>query len=430
MNDLGQSRRTDNLQVAYCYWLSQLASLSERSALKFKKQFPTVESWEELSQNDRLERAKAALGNDSLKIFTTDFGSAIERALNDLEEHKNAGIQIISIDSDDYPYLLKQISDPPLLLFVKGSIEAVVNNTNVAIIGTRDATSVGAKVATRIARWLGEHEWCIVSGLAKGIDTAAHKGALEAKARTVAVMATALDIVYPAENRSLAEEILDSGGCWISEMSLRKKPHRGTFVQRDRIQSGLSVAVIPVQTDIEGGTMHTVDFTQRQKRLLMCPRPIEAEQSLKQYAGIRYLVETKRATPFSAEDYEQILDSMVTFRDSLLKEWPTEQRTRTLTGFQQVTLEAKQVKTNGKSPKATRRKHPPRVQVNLEFGPEFESAKTVKSKRRRKQEAEIEVLEQLVFEVENAKHPDGRNLSGVDDVKEWLQMKIKALKQH
>src|SRR5205823_6904796 len=127
-----------------------------------------------------------------------------------------------------------------------------------------------------------------------------------------------LDKVYPAENRQLADEILDCGGCWVSELGLSRKPHKGSFVQRDRIQSGLSVAVIPVQTDIEGGTMHTVRYAERQKRLLLCPRPIDQESSLKQYAGIKRLIERHRAQAFASDQYGEILEALSKSRELLL----------------------------------------------------------------------------------------------------------------
>ena len=437
MSELATSRSTNELQVAYYYWISQMTHLSERAALKFKEKFPTFESWDALSPSARSDAARQALGDDSFKVATTNFDSAIERAFKDLKSHKNRGIKVLSMHGALYPELLKKIPDPPLVLFVKGPIEAVLENMNVAIIGTRDTTPTGEKVAARIARWLGEHNWCIVSGLAKGIDAAAHKGALEAKAKTIAVMATPLDKVYPAENRELADAIIEGGGSWVSEMALWRKPHRGSFVLRDRIQSGLSVAVIPVQTDIEGGTMHTVRYAEQQKRLLLCPRPIPLESNLKQYAGIKRLIESHRAREFANDQYGEILDMLSKHLQFFVGAGISKIDKVVITDFEkdhEIDAPEKDEGPEQKQPhtrKVKRASSSGRCQVNFDFWNEFEgNGKAAKPKKKSKKavENEIEILEQLIFEIEQA-NLDGTSLSDANAVKYWLQSKVKALKQ-
>jgi DNA protecting protein DprA len=434
MSELATLRTTDELQVAYSFWLSQLTYLTPQAAFKFREKFPTFESWESLSASDRRDAASTTLGEKEFpKVLATNFDSLIDRALKDVKTHKNRGIRVVSIHSPLYPELLKKIPDPPLILFVRGAIEALIENTNVAVIGTRDTTPTGEKVATRIAKWLGEHNWSIVSGLAKGIDTAAHRGALDANARTIAVMAMPLDKVYPAENRGLANEILKRGGCWVSEMALFKKPHRGSFVQRDRIQSGLSVAVIPVQTDVEGGTMHTVRYAEEQKRLLLCPRPIDLESSLKQYAGIKRLIESQRAKPFAIDQYNEILDVLSKSRVAILGAGFSKVDSLILTAIEKdhiAIVDEPEPKPKQTKPKKARRKPLGRLQVDFGFVAELEKKPAIPKKRAKKFiEAEIEVLEQLVFEVEQFRNPDGTSLSNVDQFKAWLESKIKTLKQ-
>jgi DNA processing protein len=294
--------------LAYVYSLAHLAHLGDRAALKLKRLFPTHQSFVGMASSDRRKIIEDSVGSRYSSLVTTNWDTLLERATKDLERHEREDICVLTIDDSSYPPLLRTIPDPPLVLFVKGSLESLTRRLNVAIVGTRNSTPKGEEVATRIARFFGTHEFCIVSGLAKGIDTAAHKGALDANAPTVAVFGTPLDKVYPAENRPLADAILKMHGSWISEIPLSRKPHRSSFVQRDRIQSGISIAVIPVQTDLEGGTMHTVEFAEQQKRLLLCPRPLNGEQHLKQYAGIAALIESKRATPFQSEDYDAVLE--------------------------------------------------------------------------------------------------------------------------
>jgi DNA processing protein len=433
MSELATARSTDELQVAYYFWLSQMTYLSESSALKFRAKFPTFESWDSISPSERNDAAKTTLGEkDSSKVLPLNFYAQMDKAFKDLKSHRSRGIRVLSITDPIYPDLLKKIPDPPIVLFVRGAIEALIENKNVAVIGTRDTTPTGEKVATRIAKWLGEHSWCIVSGLAKGIDAAAHRGALEAKAKTIAVMATPLDKVYPAENRDLADEILEGNGCWVSEMALWRKPHRGSFVQRDRIQSGLSVAVIPVQTDVKGGTMHTVGYAEKQKRLLLCPRPIDQESSLKQYAGIKWLIETKKAKSFSSDQYPEVLDMLTNSFEAY-----------DISGFKvvithpdedhppQVSIAGDISEEKPRKQKKTKNAASGKIQGNFDFLIDSSNG-TVAKKQKKKSKTlvanEIETYEQLLFEIKRYSNPDGSDLS-VADVEAIIQSKLYALKQ-
>ncbi len=150
MSTLATQRHLDDLQVAYSYCLSQLSHLGERSAFKLKKRFPTHQSWLRLTPSERQEATKTTLGFDSPNFITTNFDALVERALADLRNHEREGIRVLSIDDSEYPELLKLIQDPPLVLFVKGSIDALSGNSNVAVVGTRNATSAGEKVAFKI----------------------------------------------------------------------------------------------------------------------------------------------------------------------------------------------------------------------------------------------------------------------------------------
>lgn len=438
----------DELQVAYSYCLSHLAHLGDRTALRFKKAFPTYDSWHHVPLSGRDEAARNALGRDSSQFLATNFDAILDRAISDVKAHERQGIRVVSIDSERYPFLLKQIDDAPLVLFVKGLIEALSEGLNVAVVGTRDTTQNGEKVASRVAKWFGEQGWCVVSGLAKGIDTAAHRGILDIGGKTAAVMATPLNKVYPAENRLLAGEILEKGGCWISELPVWGKFHRSSFVQRDRIQSGLSVAVIPVQTDIEGGTMHTVRFAEQQGRLLMCPRPIESEQTSKQYAGVRLLIDSKRAIPFSNTDFPKVLESLILGRAALLKGAGLSTNARGVTGESPITgegptpeelaappllAETPHVQMNDESDSKPQRKKKQskleRLQSNFGFVADDVPTMPRRKVGKREKEIEIRLLEQLTTELYDAKRPDGGAISDRTDFKRWLEEKIKVLKQ-
>lgn len=285
--------------------------MSQNVARKLFEVVPTLESWRSLDdqQMDSLNRIpRNAI--ETLRIRNWDM--MIEKALELLDLHKRRGIQVVSILNNSYPPLLRLIDDPPLILFVKGNMRACAELPAVAIVGTRNVTPSGEKVATKIAAYFSEKGFSIISGLAKGIDTAAHRGAVQASMPTVAVFATPLDKVYPAENRNLAESILETGGAWVSELPLMKAVHRNSFVERDRIQSGLSSAVIPVQTDIKGGTMHTVGFAEKQGRLLFCPEPIRPEQDREQYRGILQLISSHRARQFNSDGYYNVANQILT----------------------------------------------------------------------------------------------------------------------
>lgn len=431
MSSLATQRNIDGSQVAYSYCLAHLAHLSERSAIKLKKRFPTYQSWLDAAPSEREEATKALSGNPSFPVTTTNFDELMDRAFSDLKNHEDEGIQVLSIDSTGYPELLKQIPDPPLVLFIKGSITALSSNLNVAVVGTRNATPAGERVAFKVSKWLGDERWCVVSGLAKGIDAAAHQGTLESRSSTAAVMATPLNKIYPAENRKLAADILDRGGCWISELPLWKKPHRSSFVQRDRIQSGLCVAVIPVQTDLDGGTMHTVRYAEQQHRLVLCPRPIQGEQFLRQYAGIRSLIETQRAIPFSGDEYSDVLQFLKTRREELLA------GRRGSNGHEDPGASPRSPQTLSEQHKevpverlsgSTKRRGRSRLQVGFEFATELEAEKRHNTRIRTEKALEIHFLERLLEEISNAKHPDGTSVSEKWDVQVWLENKIKALR--
>jgi DNA protecting protein DprA len=446
MTNVAIQRKPDELQIAYTYCLSHFAHLSDRSALKFKQAFPTYESWSHVPSSERDEAAKTTLGKDAPKTATLDFDALIERALTDIKSHEREGIRVLPIDSSEYPQLLAQISDAPLILFIKGSIDAVARNSNVAVVGTRDSTPIGDKVAARIAKWLAEQRWCVVSGLAKGIDSAAHRGTLDVRGRTAAVMATPLNKVYPVENRKLANDILDCGGCWISELSLGGQFHRGSFVQRDRIQSGLSVAIIPVQTDVEGGTMHTVRYAEQQGRLLLCPRPIEAEQSLKQYAGVRRLIDTRRAVPFSGDEYTKVLEYLVDGRDKLSKASPQRPKhemappehntelnlheREVISPVISIAASAEEPPTEGETKPETKlkRKRRSRLQTGFDFIEGLPTGKRKKASGKKEREIQIRLLEQLRDEICDAKRPDGGSVSNTSEMKLWLEERIRALR--
>ncbi len=177
------------------------------------------------------------------------------------------GARLITPVDGEYPEALKTIYDPPLCLYVRGTLEKR-DAQALAVVGTRRATAYGSAQADRLAFQAAKAGFTIVSGLARGIDTVAHRAALKAGGRTLAVLGGALDKLYPPENRELAEEIA-GGGALISEFPLGREPDRTTFPYRNRIVSGLSKGVLVVEAGVDSGAMNTAEQALEQGRAVM-----------------------------------------------------------------------------------------------------------------------------------------------------------------
>lgn len=189
-----------------------------------------------------------------------------------------SGGQILTYASPDYPPQLKQIADAPLVLYVRGGVKAL-SEPAVAIVGTRRPTAYGGQVAGRLARELAERQLVIVSGLARGVDSASHRGALEAGGRTVAVLGSGIDVIYPRENKQLAEEIVASGAL-ISEFPPGTSPAPENFPIRNRIISGLSLGVVVVEAAEYSGSLITARLALEQDReVFAVPGNITSAQS-------------------------------------------------------------------------------------------------------------------------------------------------------
>lgn len=181
----------------------------------------------------------------------------------DQSHHSNA--VIVTFENEKYPPLLKQIYDPPLVLFVKGDVENLIKN-QIAVVGSRNASIQGRETAQRFAQELAQHGAVITSGLALGIDAAAHKGALAACAPTIAVIATGIDKVYPSRHKALVQKILASDGTIISEFIPGTPPKTGHFPKRNRIISGMSHGVLVVEAEIKSGSLITARSALEQNR--------------------------------------------------------------------------------------------------------------------------------------------------------------------
>ncbi len=220
----------------------------------------------------------------------------------DVEIKTASGHDILTIDDPDYPELLKNIYDPPSLLYVRGN-GGCFNKRAIAIVGTRKPTVYGLSMAEKFTKELAAMGFVIVSGFAYGIDTAAHHGAVAAGGETIAVFGCGLDTIYPAENIRLAESVVSSG-CLISEFPPKTPTSNWTFPQRNRIISGLSLGVIVVEGAQDSGSLITAKSALEQGReVFAVPGPIESDNS----KGPHWLIKQGAKLIESVED---ILDEL------------------------------------------------------------------------------------------------------------------------
>lgn len=191
---------------------------------------------------------------------------------------READNHLLTWADDHYPRLLLEVADPPPVLFVKGRTE-LLSAPAIAIVGSRNPSAQGMRDAETFATALGEAGWCILSGLALGIDTAAHLGGLKARSRSVAVVGTGLDTVYPARNRTLAHRLAEEGAL-VSEFPLQTAPVASNFPRRNRLISGLSRGLLVVEAALKSGSLITAKFAAEQgKEVFAIPGSIHSPLS-------------------------------------------------------------------------------------------------------------------------------------------------------
>jgi DNA processing protein len=192
-------------------------------------------------------------------------GKAREAAESEMKRVLEAGGLVLTPEDAGYPDRLREIYDPPAVLWIRGNVE-LLSRPGIAVVGTRQPSPYGAGMAELLSRDLANRKLTILSGMARGVDTAAHKGAIEAGGKTVAVWGTGIDVVYPKENKKLAENIVASGGTIVSEYPLGTFPAPQNFPIRNRILSGMSVGVLVIEAGEYSGTRITARCANEQDR--------------------------------------------------------------------------------------------------------------------------------------------------------------------
>lgn len=246
--------------------------------------------------------------------------------VKELEKLNANGITVLAANDENYPQSLKNISDPPICLYVKGNVDLFAKDETrprnfFAIVGTRKPTSYGVQVARKFACELSEAGFIIVSGMAMGIDTIAHQTALDTGGKTVAVLGCGVNVIYPAVNQCLYEQIIKTGGIVLSEFPPDQTVLKGLFISRNRIISGLSRGVLIAEGLKDSGALITARFAGEQgKEVFASPSPITSNMSqapnflLKQGAKLVTSVEDimeefdMKITPRKKEDIRKNLD--------------------------------------------------------------------------------------------------------------------------
>jgi DNA processing protein len=233
-----------------------------------------------------------------LGIKTAEAFNSIDRNETNSQWQKlqDTGAQCLTFWDEDYPVHLKEIYDPPLILFYQGDLQ-VLQTPCIAIVGTRSPSEYGLTHTKSIAGGLAQQGITVISGMARGIDSSAHKGALEVGGRTVAVFGCGLDITYPSENKKLREKIVDQGAV-ISEFLFGISPDGKNFPRRNRVISGLSLGTLVVEAGEKSGALITAAYAIDQNReVFALPGDVHRMQS----RGCNHLIKTGRAMLISSE---------------------------------------------------------------------------------------------------------------------------------
>jgi DNA processing protein len=260
--------------LAYWIWLSRIPGLGPKNLFKLINKYQSPEIIWNLKEKELIEN------RISQKVSRNILDDKYRKNLDKYIEYmKNNHIELITIYDQHYPKKLKNIYDFPVILYVKGNKE-ILNDLCIGIIGCRDASKYGERISKEFAYTLSKHNINIISGLARGIDSFAHIGCMAANGKTIAVLGSGIDYIYPPENKIIYEEIIRKQGIIISEYIMGTKPLAGNFPARNRIISGISSGLIVVEAKEKSGTLITVDFALEQgKEIYVVPGNIDSPNS-------------------------------------------------------------------------------------------------------------------------------------------------------
>ena len=262
--------------------LNMTPGIGPRAAAKLLERFGSAEA---VYSATRAELEKLRLLPEAIEsIIARDL---FVRAEAEIESVRRLGADLLILDDGVYPALLREIYDPPITIYVKGAWEACLDQPCVAVVGSRRCSTYGQNAALMLARDLAQRGVTVVSGFARGIDAAAHRGALEGGGRTVAVLGTGMGQYYPRDHKRLADEIIDRGGAVVTQFPLGTPPVAENFPYRNRIISGLSLGVVVVEAAENSGSLITARLAIEQNReVFAVPGNITSRNSF----GTNYLI--------------------------------------------------------------------------------------------------------------------------------------------
>ncbi len=285
-------------------YLFALASVEGVGPVRIKRLLTRFGNVERVFDAELVEIAQLPQFNPTLALRILTVRKRLTELRQKLDELADQNITVLFPEDNEYPSLLKTIPDAPTVLCRVGKLSEVSDKC-VAIVGTKRPSAEGINVTLELSMRLVEAGFTVVSGLANGIDTTAHSGALEVNGTTIAVLSTDLSSVYPVENIALAEKIRETG-CLFSEHPFKVSPTPANLVLRNRIISGISMASVVVETSREGGAMHTARYAQRQDRLVLA---CQWDADYRQSDGTRQLI-NKGAISFLPNQLDTVIDML------------------------------------------------------------------------------------------------------------------------
>lgn len=265
------------LKMKYWIWLSRIKGLGPIKIKQLLDIYKTPERIWELSKKE-LMNIKGIGEKMADEIIEATYRKNLDQYVDYMKKYH---IGMITVYDHDYPEKLKHIYDAPVILYYKGNKDLLKEDNAIGMIGSRECSEYGKEVSLRFSYELAKRGTCIVSGMAKGIDSYSHKGCIKGGGKTIAVLGNGVDQIYPKENTALYNEIIQTGGLILSEYVIGTKPSRLNFPARNRIISGLSNSIIVIEAKEKSGTLNTVDFALDQgKDVFVVPGNITSQNSI------------------------------------------------------------------------------------------------------------------------------------------------------
>lgn len=250
--------------INYWIWLS-IVNLNSATIKECLRLYPKQKIWD--YEEEKLN--KFFTKEEKTRILDKKYKQNLDKYLQYINKNK---IEIVTINDKEYPNKLKKIEDSPIVLYLIGN-KKLLNTKSIAVVGSRKCSEYGKEMSQAFSYLLAKNNFTVISGLALGIDTYAHKGAIMTKGTTIAVIGTGVDLIYPKENENLMHKIIEENGLIISEYPLGTKPNAINFPKRNRIISALSDGVLVIEAKEKSGALITVDFALDQgKEVYVMPR--------------------------------------------------------------------------------------------------------------------------------------------------------------